>query len=115
MTTNFIFENEARVRQLSAQYFVEGKIERINSLNELMVYKYILSYRILTSGKFDLRALALFKEEARRLDVSLENNIFLEKVERCAKDFIYFKNYMDKVEKLPSFLSTWHTWFEKVA
>lgn len=115
MATNFIFENEGRIRELSQKYFIHGNIGTINSLDKLMVYKYILSYRILYNGRLNKKALDLFKKEARRIDSSLENRIFFEKIERGFNDFIYFKNYMDKVEKKPSFLSTWYTWFEKVA
>lgn len=113
--TNFVYENEAQIRKLSRLLCVDGVVKRAHDKESQKVCKFLLSYWILADGCITRKIYDKIREEILLADSSKKNIIFFEKVKEKNLDFIYFQNYMKKMEKDAKFLDTWYTWFSKAA
>ena len=108
--TDFMYENEKKLKELSRQYFEDEEMRGITTKEELLVCKYMLAYRYLSGGKVEAKKLQRFKAVSKDFDYSKSNLVFFEKLQHT-DDLLYLQNYMQAVEKNPVFLSTWTSSF----
>lgn len=108
----FLYENEGVVKKLSSKYFEEGESVQIDSIADLMVFQYILSYRVLSEQKINLIPLNTIKNYARRLLMTQSDKIFFEKLECRSRDLLYFQQYMKEAENNITFRLAWDKWIK---
>lgn len=113
--TDFIYENQEQVTKLSTMLCKEGDIQVESGPWNISVYKYLISYWISGGEKITPQMLEKLKSELAFDLYNFKTRIFFEKVQSQNRDYLYFIDYMNEIEKDPGFFSTWQTWFAKIA
>lgn len=111
----FMYENEAQVRKLSKKLCANGEVKRSYDKESREIYKFLLSYWVLSEERIHPRIYEKIRTELIRAECSKDNIIFFDKLNSIRIDTIYFETYMKEKEKDRNFRDNWYTYFSKIA